>query len=422
MKPIIEVHNLSKKYRISHQKEGMAYDTLRDELVNTFKKPLYWLTGKRENQEDIWALKNVSFSVEPGEILGIIGPNGAGKSTLLKILTRITPPSEGRAVIRGRVGSLLEVGTGFHPELTGRENIYLNGAILGMRKKEIDEKFDEIVEFAGIEKFLDTPAKRYSSGMYVRLAFSVAAHLESDILLVDEVLSVGDASFQKKSLGKMQEVTKKGKRTIFFVSHNMGAVRNLCETTILLDKGGIAKVGKTEEVVNYYLNNKEIRSPSVIEYQENKAKRMQIRKIKILDENNKPGTELDPGRPFNVDIEYDANDPLENMSISLHVFSIDGSWVLVSVESETNKEDYQKLYCQKREKGRYIARVKFPKNLFNAGVYRLKFIINLGTAYFDVVDNINISFYDSGDFHQKYQAERGGLISVPIPWETQKIN
>jgi len=248
---IIEAENLSKKYVISHKERGIAYSTLREELTNTVKKPFYWITGKKKSKEDIWALRDVSFKLEPGEVLGIIGPNGSGKTTLLKILTRITGPTKGKAIIRGRVGSLLEVGTGFHPELTGRENVYLNGAILGMRKKEIDKKFDEIVDFAGVEKFLDTPLKRYSTGMNVRLAFSVAAHLEPDILLIDEVLAVGDISFQKKCLGKMEDVAKQG-RTVLFVSHHMVAVRSLCKNAIWLDKGRIKEKGDINEVVRNY--------------------------------------------------------------------------------------------------------------------------------------------------------------------------
>ena len=257
-KPLIEVKNISKKYNITHERGG--YIALRDVLTNIIKNPFIFLRAKTrqviglEKKEEFWALKNINFSVKKGEIVGIIGSNGAGKSTLLKILSQITPPTEGEITIRGRVGSLLEVGTGFHPELTGRENIFLNGAILGMTKKEIVKKFDAIVKFAGIEKFLDTPAKRYSSGMYVRLAFSVAAHMEPDILIVDEVLAVGDAEFQKKCLGKMEEVAKKDGRTIIFVSHNMGAIARLCNRTILLKNGEIAFSGKTDEVISTYLD------------------------------------------------------------------------------------------------------------------------------------------------------------------------
>lgn len=257
--PIIEIKNLGKKYNISHYQGG--YIALRDVLTNTIKSPLKFLKSKtkqiigKETKEEFWALKNINFAVEKGEAIGIIGSNGAGKSTLLKILTGITPPTTGEARLKGSVASLLEVGTGFHPELTGRENIFLNGAILGMSQKEIAKKFDAIVEFSGVAKFLDTPVKRYSSGMYVRLAFSVAAHMDPDILLVDEVLAVGDADFQKKCLGKMDEVTKAAGRTILFVSHNMTAIQSLCQKAILLENGQIKKIGGSSEVVAEYMRN-----------------------------------------------------------------------------------------------------------------------------------------------------------------------
>lgn len=250
MKHIVEVNNLSKFYQISHVR--MRYHTLRDDLINLAKKPIQVLRGHRESKEKFWALKDVSFKVNEGEVLGIIGRNGAGKSTILKILSRITTPTEGSAILRGRVSSLLEVGTGFHPELTGRDNIYLNGALLGMTRREIVRKFDEIVAFAEIEKFLDTPVKYYSSGMYVRLAFAVAAHLEPEILIVDEVLAVGDVRFQKKSLQKMRDVTKGG-RTVLFVSHNMAAISSLCNKVIYLDNGQVAKYGDSAEIVAAYL-------------------------------------------------------------------------------------------------------------------------------------------------------------------------
>ena len=230
-------------------------------MSNVIKHPLQFAGSKarqiigKENREEFWALKNVNFEIRRGEVVGVIGHNGAGKSTFLKILSQITPPTTGEIKIRGTIGSLLEVGTGFHPELTGRENIIMNGAILGMTKKEIEKKFNDIVEFSGIEKFLDTPVKYYSSGMYVRLAFSVAAHLEPEILLIDEVLAVGDAEFQKKCLGKMSEVTKKEGRTILFVSHNMSAVQQLCKKCILLEKGQIKEYGETNEIIKKYIYN-----------------------------------------------------------------------------------------------------------------------------------------------------------------------
>ncbi len=247
MKQVIEVKNISKRYEIGARQ---SYGSLREEVMDSVKS--VFRKGPAADENSIWALRDVSFTVNEGEVLGIIGRNGAGKSTLLKVLSRITEPTEGTITMRGRVASLLEVGTGFHPELTGRENIFLNGSLLGMTNKEIRAKFDEIVAFSEIEKFLDTPVKRYSSGMYVRLAFAVAAHLEPEILIIDEVLAVGDAAFQKKCLGKMGDVAKGG-RTVLFVSHNMGAVRKLCSKAVHLDKGRVENYGDCETVISDYL-------------------------------------------------------------------------------------------------------------------------------------------------------------------------
>src|SRR5678810_887991 len=259
MSPVIAIENLSKKYIIGHQKKE-RYTALRDVLANGAKRFTYKLThpfAVPENDpayEEFWALKDITFDIMQGDRIGIIGRNGAGKSTLLKILSRITEPTSGKISIEGRVASLLEVGTGFHPELTGWENIFLNGAILGMSKVEIKKKFDEIVAFAEVEKFLDTPVKRYSSGMYVRLAFAVAAHLEPEILVVDEVLAVGDAAFQRRCLGKMNHVASRG-RTVLFVSHNMGAVQTLCTRAVMLEEGQLLMRGPTQEAVDYYLSS-----------------------------------------------------------------------------------------------------------------------------------------------------------------------
>jgi ABC-type polysaccharide/polyol phosphate transport system ATPase subunit len=250
---VVKVENLSKSYMLRHMQRRSRYTTLRDVLTEKVRNTFSKRTGDDDSTELFWALKHVSFEIKNGERIGIIGRNGAGKSTLLKILSRITDPTEGRISIKGRVASLLEVGTGFHPELSGRENIFLNGAILGMSRAEIKSRFDEIVAFAEIDKFLDTPVKRYSSGMYVRLAFAVAAHLEPEILIVDEVLAVGDAQFQKKCLGKMQDVSKNEGRTILFVSHSIGAVRTLCQKAIFLKDGQIQKSGEVNEVLPAYL-------------------------------------------------------------------------------------------------------------------------------------------------------------------------
>jgi lipopolysaccharide transport system ATP-binding protein len=253
MKPAIRVENLSKRYQIGAQKSS-SYRTLRESIMDTVSAPLrtWQMRRTRSKSDEFWALRNVSFDVQPGDVVGIVGRNGAGKSTLLKILSRIIDPTEGKATVRGRMGSLLEVGTGFHPELTGRENIYLNGSILGMGHREIARKFDEIVAFSEIERFLDTPVKRYSSGMYVRLAFAVAAYLEPEILIIDEVLAVGDAAFQRRCIGKMNAEAKKG-RTILFVSHSMQAVSHLCRHAILLEDGAVSRYGPVDTVIQAYM-------------------------------------------------------------------------------------------------------------------------------------------------------------------------
>jgi lipopolysaccharide transport system ATP-binding protein len=276
MKPILEIQSVSKSFKIHH--EGVPYLSLRDRLTE-----LVQFKSSGNSYEDFWALKDVSFTVMPGESIGIIGKNGAGKSTLLKILSKITPPTKGKIIGRGRIASLLEVGTGFHPELTGRENVYLNGSILGMRKKEIDIRFDEIVDFAGTEKFLDTPLKHYSSGMQLRLAFAVAAFLEPEILVIDEVLAVGDAEFQKKCLGKMEDVGKSG-RTILFVSHNMSAIESLCSKSILLTGGQLTLMDSSAAVIERYMNlvdgSSSLHSGSILFNQDKPAN--PIRKVEIL--------------------------------------------------------------------------------------------------------------------------------------------
>jgi lipopolysaccharide transport system ATP-binding protein len=326
MQPIIEINNLSKRYDITHRQSG--YIALRDVITNVAKKPFSYLKHKakqalgKETKEEFWALKDINFTVEKGEAVGIIGSNGAGKSTLLKILTGITPPTTGEAILRGNVASLLEVGTGFHPELTGRENIFLNGAILGMSKKEITRKFNDIVEFSGIDKFLDTPVKRYSSGMYVRLAFSVAAHMEPDILLVDEVLAVGDAEFQKKCLGKMDEVTKTAGRTILFVSHNMGAIQNLCKRCIVLEKGKISYIGETNKAINEYLNGNRKYFNTPIKDRKDRKGRGMLRFTDIKIETPDNTNYLVTGKPFKVKLYFDVDkdyDQLKNVAVSFTI-------------------------------------------------------------------------------------------------------
>jgi lipopolysaccharide transport system ATP-binding protein len=280
MKPIISVEKLGKQYRLGASRA--PYSSLRESLMETVRSPFKLLRRDGQSEKEmVWALKDISFEVRPGEVVGIIGRNGAGKSTLLKILSRITEPTTGRIELYGRIASLLEVGTGFHPELTGRENIYLNGAILGMRREEITRKFDEIVAFAEIEKFLDTPVKHYSSGMYMRLAFAVAAHLEPEILVIDEVLAVGDIEFQKKCLGKMDEVSKTG-RTILFVSHQMGTIAQLCQRTILLQQGSIVMNDRTNLVVEYYVNQNKSKAASYTAGASATAHEMYVQSATIL--------------------------------------------------------------------------------------------------------------------------------------------
>jgi lipopolysaccharide transport system ATP-binding protein len=312
--PVISVENVSKRYVIGHQR--CKDDGLRHAIEDAVRAPFRWMRGRREQKkqerEEFWALKDISFDVKPGEVLGIIGRNGAGKSTLLKILSRITEPTAGRISIDGRVASLLEVGTGFHPELTGRENIFLNGAILGMANVEIKRKFDEIVAFAEIDKFLDTPVKRYSSGMYVRLAFAVAAHLEPEILIVDEVLAVGDSDFQKKCIGKMQEVSRSGGRTVLFVSHNLAAVQKLCTSTLLLEKGTISSFGPTSLVLDRYLRSSysaararaDLTGPEV---RRHGTGRVKFTAITITDENGHPMSEIAMGQNFIVDLSLSSS-------------------------------------------------------------------------------------------------------------------
>jgi lipopolysaccharide transport system ATP-binding protein len=318
----ITIENLGKRYTIGHQRANR--DGLRHAIESAIREPLTWLRSSLQNklqEVDFWALKDISLDIKQGEVVGIIGRNGAGKSTLLKILSRITVPTEGRIRIDGRIASLLEVGTGFHQELTGRENIFLNGAILGMTRAEIIRQFDEIVEFSGIEEFLDTPVKRYSSGMYVRLAFAVAAHLEPEILIVDEVLAVGDAAFQKKCLGKMGNFAKSG-RTVLFVSHNMEAIRTLCQRGVWLKDGRLHEDGKVEEIVeNYFSNTSNEFSFSC----SNPEYGLTIQKVVLKNNRGKESSQFCPGEDLTVEISYDAQRCIEKPIIALGVLGTNGS-------------------------------------------------------------------------------------------------
>ncbi len=367
----IRVENLSKRYLLRHQAGGRSrYVALRDVLADRAKS-LFQKNRLDATREEFWALKDVSFEIQRGEAVGIIGRNGAGKSTLLKILSRITKPTKGRIEIDGRLASLLEVGTGFHPELTGRENIFLNGAILGMHRTEIAKKFDEIVAFAEVEKFLDTPVKHYSSGMYMRLAFAVAAHLDQEILIVDEVLAVGDAAFQKKCLGKMNDVSQSG-RTVLFVSHNMEAISRLCTRCIYLVKGGLKMQGATRDVLNAYADHSkqtagEIDLTALPRAFEGSAEARLVR-LKNLSAETGGAWCFEYGTPLEFAVDISVTRPLAEPEIGYQLFAVTG----MQLASTTTT---QELPLTSLEPGRYQLRVKIPDFFLNPGTYVLGFSI-----------------------------------------------
>src|SRR5579862_1716622 len=367
----IRVENLGKRYRIGKRER---YQTLRDTLTDTVTAPFRWLRKVRSANgngapDHIWALKDISFEIPRGEVVGIIGRNGAGKSTLLKVLSRITEPTEGHAEIRGRVGSLLEVGTGFHPELTGRENIYLNGAILGMRKAEITKKFDEIVAFAETEKFLDTPVKHYSSGMYTRLAFAVAAHLEPEILVVDEVLAVGDSALQKKCLGKMGDVAKQG-RTVLFVSHNLGAVVSLCPRAVLMQQGRCIGDGKTEDILAKYLAHSEGDTGEVIDNSKPaENQRLKIRKFRIVDEHGNITPEGHLPQRLNVEMEFEILRPGNGYVVAIRLFESQHGCIFTSDSFDKDPDTLLRLAWTT---GKYLATFPLPVEILRGGEYWIK--------------------------------------------------
>ncbi len=414
MAPVISVENLSKRYIIGHQRQG--YTNLRDVLAEGAKRFTHKLTHPfaapqdDPTHEEFWALKDVSFDIQQGDRVGIIGRNGAGKSTLLKILSRITEPTSGKVSIRGRVASLLEVGTGFHPELTGRENIYLNGAILGMSRAEISMKFDEIVAFAEVEKFLDTPVKRYSSGMYVRLAFAVAAHLEPEILIVDEVLAVGDAQFQKKCMGKMEDVGREG-RTVLFVSHNMVALKSLCEKAIWLNAGNMIENGKTEEVVSNYLQNgTQVNMRQVWEDPESAPGNNSVRmhSVKIAYEGESSGENLTVASPMELEFETwnFEQDALLNFSVVLY----DSQDVCIF-----NTVSSAKICPKGRIKGTF----NIPGNFLNDGVYRVRLLIvkDMSVALIDL-DNVAIFEVHDVEREGRWYGKWIGAVRPTFKWET----
>lgn len=423
---IIEVENLSKRYILAHQ--GAATDGLRHRLESALRAPWRWLKGERRRstatREEFWALKNISFGIQRGEVIGVIGRNGAGKSTLLKILSRITEPTEGRIRIRGRVASLLEVGTGFHPELTGRENVFLNGAILGMPKAEIVRKFDDIVAFAEIEKFLDTPVKRYSSGMYVRLAFAVAAHLEPEILVVDEVLAVGDAEFQKKCLKKMGDVAHGG-RTVFFVSHNMQAVTRLCSRCILLHRGEIKMDGDSNRVANAYLNSG-VTTTAVREWPDPSTapgdEVTRLRAVRVRSSTGEVVDAIDIREPVAIEIEYDVLTPGYRFLPHFGVRNEDGTMLFVAVDLDPEWRG------KKRPPGRYISTGWVPGNFFSEGLLSIVAVImTLGlelpramvddAVAFRVCDELTNTDTARGD----YTRPMPGLLRPVLRWTTRRI-
>jgi lipopolysaccharide transport system ATP-binding protein len=371
----ISVENLGKQYRIGQVVE--RHGSLREALAHAARAPLRSVARLRGGERNdggggddlVWALRDVSFQVRHGEAVGIIGRNGAGKSTLLKILSRITPPSRGRALVWGRVGSLLEVGTGFHPELTGRDNVYLNGSILGMDRAHIDRKFDEIVSFSGVERYLDTPVKRYSSGMYLRLAFAVAAHLEPEVLIVDEVLAVGDAEFQKKCLGKMGEVAKEG-RTVLFVSHHMGAVRTLCDSVVLLRGGCSVAHGDPGEIIARYLDvSGEMEAPELVWEDLALApgsEELKARALRVRDESGRIANEIPDDEEIRVEIEYEVLQRIWNAQVGFQLLSADGNIVLESYQGDRDGE------VGIQEPGRYRWVCRIPGMFLNSGQYFVK--------------------------------------------------
>lgn len=406
----IRVNGLGKKYRISHQ--AAAYKTLGETITNALKSPFRRFAGAVPNRstEEFWALKDISFEVERGEILGIIGRNGAGKSTLLKVLSRITTPTEGTIEVHGRIGSLLEVGTGFHPELSGRENIYLSGSILGMRRSEINEKFDEIVKFAEMERFLDTPVKRYSSGMYVRLAFAVAAHLDPEILIIDEVLAVGDYEFQQKCLGKMGAVAREG-RTVLFVSHNMKTVRDLCETGILLERGQIRIQGRVNEIVDRYISACEEEAEPISLYPDRPDLVTSIERVEVSGLNG-PSLVHDVCEPISVEVGFTVRKPLEALDLWLAVFTLDGTIVFQTCSRDVNIQETVV------PAGYHTSRLTLPAPFLNEGRYELVLALQRGHLPYDLQRGIYISLEDRTRLGSAALGmRREGCVLVSIPWE-----
>jgi len=400
-KSIIEVKNLSKKYTLG---ERQPYYSFRDTISGIFHTPF---RREKLEKDEFWALKDVSFDINEGDVIGVIGRNGAGKSTLLKILSQITPPTEGEVKLRGRVASLLEVGTGFHPELTGRENIYLNGAILGMKRWEINNKFKEIVDFSEIEKFLDTPVKHYSSGMYMRLAFAVAAHLEPEILLIDEVLSVGDIDFQKKCLGKMDEVSKKEGRTVIFVSHDIGAIKHLCNKCILLSNGNVSAYGSTEDVVTKYKGEKKSETVWINKHHDGKI--LNINKVNVEDVNGVIKKNYLSDEQINIRLEVNIRDVPDKLVTFIKIENNDEIIFMVPY-----------VFPKKIKHGKHILFCKIPSHFLNAGI----FFVSIDASIFNIssilVEDkvVNFSVERPYEVYGLHLSERyPGSILPKLEWE-----
>ncbi len=410
--PAIEVSGLSKRYVIEHESQ---HDNLRDTLHHTARKlwrRVRWGTGFES--EEFWALRDVSFAVQPGEVVGIIGRNGAGKSTLLKILSRITEPSAGKITLRGRVASLLEVGTGFHPDLTGRENVYLNGAILGMSRVEIRKKFDEIVAFAEVEKFLDTPVKRYSSGMYVRLAFAVAAHLEPEILIIDEVLAVGDAQFQKKCLGKIQDVSRGEGRTVLFVTHNIGIIGSLCQRCIWLESGHTKDVGPTAEVMARYIGVRGANNAEVT-FAANDTRagssRGRIFSARVLS-GNQVRSEISIEDPICIELEYTVDSPAEEIIAGIHLHDKHGVCIFSSGPTQGWIG-----HLRRRE------RVVIPGRFLNDGRHTVTFLLLRSYAHIEamVPDALTFEITETGVGRGNFTGTVIGCVRPVLDWSGETL-
>lgn len=421
--PVIRVENISKSYYISHKATMRAgYGTLKDDLANLLKKPF----SKRgdESREIFWALRNIDFEVNKGEIFGIIGRNGAGKSTLLKILSRIAEPTQGVVTMKGRVASLLEVGTGFHPELTGRENIFFNGSMLGMSRQEIRKKFDQIVEFSEVEKFIDTPVKFYSSGMYVRLAFSVAAYLESEILILDEVLSVGDAGFQQKSLNKILSSMEEG-RTVLFVSHSMSAVQQLCNRGILLKNGRVDYIGETGELVERYLENVQKESPPGDAQGEwadsqklKKNEYFTLEKMYIVDSaNNKVLRAVPNNQDYFVTIDATIKKASPMLTIGYAIYTATRTFLYMSYPTDKPQSEWPKMPV-----GKIRMRGKIPKHLLNEGKYKISIVGGLHNKFWifepgTKAPSVELYIYGGLSESPYWKQAREGLLAPVVDWE-----